>query len=146
MNTKLLKRWALGISGITSLASYVIMHSSIDFQCNTIKLCSGLTSELYRIRDYDFVVFVIFFIFLLFTAITYFLRKEIFNIWLPTGILYIAVSIIWSFNIKIESGSLLGSSPSLMTVYISFFFVCFSILLIALSYIYLCFNRKKIKR
>ena len=82
------------------------------------------------------VLIVTFFVFFFFSCITYFIRKEVFRIWLVLGLIYVPVSIIWSFNTPSYDNAVLGNSPSLMSILIAVPFIILSILVIIVSHFY----------
>jgi hypothetical protein len=137
MNTKLIKWWALGVSGITAPILFSLSIAGNDIFCGLINACSVPGDNGQSILgEAEFAIFISLCVIFIFSSLMYFLRKEIFKVWFPFGVLYVVVSAVWSLS----SGSILPA------VILANWFSEASIAIVALTYTYLYFKSKKSKQ
>ena len=110
------KKTLLIVSGLFALSLVVLIFIQVNPNCYNNIQCDKLMNPVYEYRDYLVVLIETFFFFFFFSCITYFLRKEVYRNWLVLGIIYIPVSVVWSFNTPIQTGNfLINSGPSTTT-------------------------------
>ena len=131
-----IKQWSLTVSGLIALFLVVLIFIQTNPNCYNSPKCNELMNPVLEYRENLGVLIVTFFVFFFFSCITYFIRKEVFRIWLVLGLIYVPVSIIWSFNTPSYDNAVLGNSPSLMSILIAVPFIILSILVIIVSHFY----------
>ena len=131
-----LKKVFLVVSGLSTLVFIVLFLNPSVINCHINASCAGYNGDFFLRRDVFAACFITFFFFFFFSCVTYFMRKEVFKTWLILGLIYLPVSIIWSFNTASYDNAVLGNSPSLMSIFIAVPFIILSIIVITASHFY----------
>ena len=131
-----LKKISVILSGLSGLILLILNFIPDATYCTLANICDEYVLHSLHIDEYLFPCFVAFSIFFLFSCITYFLRNEVFKTWFWLGIIYVPVSIIWSFNTPITGGVFFGWSPSLMSILIAIPFFILSTAVILFAHFY----------
>jgi hypothetical protein len=131
-----MKKRLLFTTGLISLFLFILNISPSLVHCSVNTVCENILWQLYNLGEYLFAAFITFFLFFIFSCVTYFLKDSVFKAWLWLGVIYIPVSIIWSFNTPSGHGLFITDSPGYTSILIGISFFIFSIFVILSAHLW----------